>query len=86
MEIMPPSLSKGTSKIVPVKMPDDEKQAAKSVLQTGETLSGFMREAARLLVKKRNSGTKSCQHTTAASVDQSSTATKPKRSVDDQGS
>jgi hypothetical protein len=50
---MPKSLSQGESKIVPVKMPDDEKQAAQSACKQGETLSAFVREAVRLLVRKR---------------------------------
>lgn len=50
---MPKSLSTGESKIVPVKMPDEEKQAVKSVLKQGETVSGFMRDAARVAVSKR---------------------------------
>ena len=50
---MPKSLSTGESKIVPVKMPDDQIEAVKSVLKQGETVSGFMRDAAKVAVSKR---------------------------------
>ena len=50
---MPKSLSTGQSKIVPVKMPDDQIEAVKSVLKQGETVSGFMRDAAKVAVSKR---------------------------------
>lgn len=51
---MPRSLNQGPSKIVPVKMPDEEKQAALAACKEGETLSGFIRLATSLLVKRRN--------------------------------
>jgi len=50
---MPKSLSQGISKIVPVKMPDDEKQAVISVCKEGETLSAFVRVAVAKEVKRR---------------------------------
>ena len=53
---MPKSLSTGTSKIVPVKMPDDQIEAVKSVLKQGETVSGFMRDAAKQMVNERKTG------------------------------
>ena len=52
---MPKSLNDGPSKIVPVKMPDDEKQAAVAACKEGETLSAFVRDAVRREVKRRRS-------------------------------
>lgn len=50
---MPKSLNEGPTKIVPVKMPDDEKAAAVAACVEGETLSAFIREATRREVKRR---------------------------------
>jgi hypothetical protein len=50
---MPKSLNEGPSKIVPVKMPHDEKQAAQAACEAGETLSAFIRGATRREVKRR---------------------------------
>lgn len=50
---MPKSLDDGPSKIVPVKMPQVEKQAAQAACDDGETLSGLIREATRREVKRR---------------------------------
>ena len=56
---MPKSLGKGQSKIVPVKMPDDEKQAAMEACDEKETLSAFIRTATAREVKRRNQKKKS---------------------------
>jgi len=56
---MPKSLNEGPSKIVPVKMPDDEKQAAQAACKEGETLSAFIRSAIQSEIKKRNRKAKS---------------------------
>lgn len=50
---MPKSLDDGPSKIVPVKMPEGEKQAALAACEEGETLSALIREATRREVKRR---------------------------------
>jgi hypothetical protein len=50
---MPKSLDSGPSKIVPIKMPDAEKQAAQAACKEGETLSAFVRDAVKREVKRR---------------------------------
>jgi len=60
---MPKSLDDGPSKIVPVKMPEGQKQAAQAAAEAvGEGLSEFIRVAiaARVKnVKRKQRGTKS---------------------------
>jgi hypothetical protein len=47
------SLHKGSTAIVPVRMPDHEKQSIIEACNENETLSSFVREACRQLVEKR---------------------------------
>lgn len=52
---MPKSLDDGPTKIVPVRMPESEKQDAIEQCADGENLSQFVREATRREVKRRRS-------------------------------
>ena len=60
---MPKSLDEGESKIVPVKMPESQKQAAQAAADAvGENLSEFIRVATAARVKavqRKQRGTKS---------------------------
>lgn len=55
---MPKSLNEGPTKIVPVRMPESEKQDARSELTDGENLSQMIREATRREVKRRRAAKK----------------------------
>lgn len=52
---MPKSLHSGPSRIVPVRMPEQEKQDAIEACEDGETLSQFVRDATAREVKRRRS-------------------------------
>lgn len=50
---MPRSLDDGPSRIVPIRMPEREKQDALDQCEDGENLSQFIREATRREVRRR---------------------------------
>lgn len=55
---MPKSLNEGPTKIVPVRMPESEKQDVIEQCADGENLSQFVRDATRKEVKRRRAAKK----------------------------